>query len=139
MKKVLFFQPSCPKWQYCKLGTNIFFPFLLTSSTSWFYRKAYSERLLRWFFIFYMSYNYVELCNSHYFSKLIPCSWDESYPPGIYLLKVSNRNTRTRCEVCSELTTKTPERRHCRSGVFIVNFEHISHLVPVFLLLTLNM
>ena len=27
----------------------------------------------------------------------------------------------------------------CRSGVFIVNFEHISHLVLVFLLLTLNM
>ena len=26
-----------------------------------------------------------------------------------------------------------------RSGVFIVNFEHISHLVKVFLLLTLNM
>ena len=25
------------------------------------------------------------------------------------------------------------------SGVFIVNFEHISHLVLVFLLLTLNM
>ena len=27
----------------------------------------------------------------------------------------------------------------CRSTVFIVNFEHISHLVLVFLLLTLNM
>ena len=26
-----------------------------------------------------------------------------------------------------------------RSGVFIVNFEHISHLTLVFLLLTLNM
>ena len=26
-----------------------------------------------------------------------------------------------------------------RSGVFIVNFEHFSHLVLVFLLLTLNM
>ena len=26
-----------------------------------------------------------------------------------------------------------------RSGIFIVNFEHISHLVLVFLLLTLNM
>ena len=30
-------------------------------------------------------------------------------------------------------------RRKRRSGVFIVNFEHISHLVLVFLLLTLNM
>ena len=37
----------------------------------------------------------------------IPC-----YPAGIYLLKVNNRNTRTRCEICSKLTIKTPERRH---------------------------
>ena len=60
-------------------------------------------------------------------------------PAGIYLLKVNNRNTRTRCEICSKLTINTPERRHWRrSGVFIVNFEHISHLVLVFLLLTLN-
>ena len=34
---------------------------------------------------------------------------------------------------------KTPERRHWhRSGVFIVNFEYISDLLLVFLLLTLN-
>ena len=40
---------------------------------------------------------------------------------------------------CSKLTIKTPERCHWRcSGVFIVNFEHISHLVLVFLLLTLS-
>ena len=49
-------------------------------------------------------------------------------PAGIYLLKVNNRNTRTRCEICSELTIKIPERRQWRrSGIFIVNFEHISH------------
>ena len=62
------------------------------------------------------------------------------FPAGIYLLKVNNRNTRTRCETRSEFTIKTPERRQWpRSGVFIVNFEHISYLVLVFLLLTLNM
>ena len=38
------------------------------------------------------------------------------------------RNTRYRCEVCSKLTRKTPEQRQWRhSGVFIVNFENISH------------
>ena len=38
-----------------------------------------------------------------------------------------------------KLTIKTLERRHWRrSRVFIVDFEHISHLVLVFLLLTLN-
>ena len=53
---------------------------------------------------------------------------------GIYLLKVSNRNTRTRCEICSKLTIKTPERRQWRrSGVVIVNFEHIPRFALVFL------
>ena len=54
-------------------------------------------------------------------------------PVGIYLLKVNNRSTRPMCEICSKLTIKTAERL---SGVFIVNIEHISHLVS--LLLTLN-
>ena len=41
---------------------------------------------------------------------------------------------------CSKLTIKTTERRHWdRSSVFIVNFEHISHVALAFLLLTLNM
>ena len=63
-----------------------------------------------------------------------------NHPPGIYLLKVYGRNTRRRCEKCSVLTVKTQDRRQWRcSCVFIVNFEHISHLVLVFLLLTLNM
>ena len=58
---------------------------------------------------------------------------------GNYMFKVNNRNTRTRCEICSKLTLKIPEQRHwCRCGVFTVNFEHISHLVLVFLLLTLS-
>ena len=64
---------------------------------------------------------------------------DSKNPAGIYLLKVNNKNTRTRCEISSKLTIKTPEHGHWRrSGVFIVNFEDISHLVLVFLLLTLN-
>ena len=46
-------------------------------------------------------------------------------PVGMNLLKVNNRNTRTRCEIYSKLTIKTPERRHWRrSGIFVVNFEH---------------
>ena len=32
-------------------------------------------------------------------------------PAGIYMFKVNNRNTRTRFEICSKLTIKTPERR----------------------------
>ena len=47
-------------------------------------------------------------------------------PAGIYLFKVNNKKTRTRCEIYSKLKEKTPERRHWpHSGVFIVNFEHV--------------
>ena len=61
------------------------------------------------------------------------------FPLNIYLFKVNNRNTRKRWKICSKLTIKTPERCHWRhSGIFIVNFEHISHLYLVFLLLPLN-
>ena len=57
----------------------------------------------------------------------------------INLFKVHNRNTRTKCEICSKLTIRTPERRLLYpSGVFIVNSEHISHLALVLLLLTLS-
>ena len=38
---------------------------------------------------------------------ILPCN----YPACIYPLKVNNRNTRTRCEICSKLTIKTSERR----------------------------
>ena len=52
---------------------------------------------------------------------------------------VNNRNTRAWCEICSKLTIKTPDRRQQRChGVFVVNFEHISHLVLEFLLLALS-
>ena len=61
-------------------------------------------------------------------------------PADIYLLKVNNRNIRIRCEICSKLTIKTPERcQWRRSAVFIVNFENILHHFLVFLLLNLNM
>ena len=46
--------------------------------------------------LFETSYNLEDLC---------------SHPAGNYMFKVNNRNTRTRCEICSKLTIKTPERR----------------------------
>ena len=55
------------------------------------------------------------------------------------MFKVNKRNTRTRYEICLKLTIKTPERRQWhRSGVFVANFEHIPHIVLVFLLFTLT-
>ena len=50
------------------------------------------------------------------------------------LFKVHEKNSRERCEICSMLTTKQQNviNWYC-SGVFIVNFELISHLALVFL------
>ena len=49
-----------------------------------------------------------------------------NFTAGNYMFKVDNRNTRTSIEICSKLTIKTPELRHWRrSGIFIINFEHI--------------
>ena len=44
----------------------------------------------------------------------------EHYPAGNYMSKVNKRNTRARCEICSDLTMKIPERR---SSVSMVHFE----------------
>ena len=59
-----------------------------------------------------------------------------SITASIYLLKINNRNSRTRREICSKLTIKTPGRRHSRRStyftpsskvsIFIVNFEQVN-------------
>ena len=48
------------------------------------------------------------------------------YPFGIYLPKVNNRNTRTRCEIYSKIKIKRPERRHDMlvSFLLILNIFH---------------
>ena len=52
-----------------------------------------------------------------------------------FMFKVNNKDTRTTQGLHKTFRGTTWRR----SGVFIVNFEHISHLVLLFLLLTLNM
>ena len=60
----------------------------------------------------------------------------------MYLFKVNNitlEKDATYIQLAIKLTIKTPERcQWRRSGIFIVNFEHISHIFLVFLLLTLK-
>ena len=47
-----------------------------------------------------------------FFDKLFKEFLNSRYPDNIYLFKVSNRNTRKRCEICSKLTLKTPKWSH---------------------------
>ena len=90
-----------------------------------FFRTTFSETIFEWLLLLLL---YLQLYDVfQVFSHIT------------YLLKVNSRNTRTRSEISSKLTIKTPERLHWRcSGFFIVNSELISHLALVFLLLTLN-
>ena len=70
-----------------------------------------------------------------------PCSsvFTVKFPAGNYMFKVNNRNTRTKCEICSKLTIKAPKQSHWRhSDGFIVNFEHILDIFLFFLLLSLS-
>ena len=84
--------------------------------------------------ISFASFDNTFACNTTFLSV---SSW-EDIKEGIsvnqadnYMFKVNNRNTRTRCEIRLKLTMKTP--------IFIVNFEHIFHLVLFSLLLTWSM
>ena len=57
----------------------------------------------------------------------------------IYLFKFNNKNTRKWCDLCSSSTKKNTSCFYCQlSGVFIVNFEHISDFFLVLLLLILK-
>ena len=62
--------------------------------------------------------------------------WLKAVPAGIYLLKFNNWNTRIRCEICSNLKTKIPERHLCCSLFFNklagYNFLKKEILAPVF-------
>ena len=64
-----------------------------------------------------------------YFKAFIKRFIDKLLHSGEKPAEVSNENIKSRCEIFSKLTIKISERPHC----------YISHLVLVFLLLTLNM
>ena len=134
---------SCSFWQ----SLIFFFCFVLFSVYCFFANCLYWEYLIqspRYCVIFFFEFFEVEdlailFWISIFGHLLLLTSSVIANPAANYMFKVSNRNTRARCKICSKLTIKTTERRQwCRSGVFIVYFEHIPHLVLVFLLLTLS-
>ena len=61
-------------------------------------------------------------------------------PSSSYLFKVNNRNTRTRCAICSKLTINTPEQ-HQLSSVWCLYCKFCTHSTtcPILVLLALNM
>ena len=54
-------------------------------------------------------------------------TWEMYIPPANYIFIVINRNTRTKCEMCSKLTVKIPEKRQIlKAPATFSNFESIS-------------
>ena len=51
---------------------------------------------------------------------------------GIYILKVNNRNSKTRCEIWSKLTIKIPEWRYsCPRVPFLIKLQALGYLVII--------
>ena len=56
-----------------------------------------------------------------------------------YMLRVHIRKTRTRWEICSNLTIKTPERRHWTcSYFFTINFTYFTRYSSIFIVVFLS-
>ena len=104
-------------WRQCTSSETCLFLFI------YFFKKVLFSSTLQCFFIPKFQFFLLNYALKYYWSL-------NQRPAGFYLRKVNCRNTRTRCEIASQWR---------RSGVFIVNFEHISQLLLVFMLLTLNM
>ena len=63
--------------------------------------------------------------------------YSSAFPGSIYLLKINNRSTKTRCEICSKLKIKTPVQALV---ALLLNLNISPTLfLPLCLLLTLNM
>ena len=102
----------CFLFEFCEIFKNTFF---IEHLRLWLLPVSYSKSCLQVFFK--------------------PLS-NVSNPASMCFFKVNKINTTKGCDISLKLITKKRERHH--SIVFIANFEHISHLCLVFLLLTLN-
>ena len=66
-------------------------------------------------------------CSTVYMKGLNPTR--RHYQAGNYMLKINNRNTRARCEICSKITIKTPELCQWRhSGCIDFSFKNMLHM-----------
>ena len=74
----------------------------------------------RWFalrldftaFVFQLCALYAPVIAAEFMGKsliILQKAYINIFPAGNYMFKVNNRNTRTRCEICSKLTIKIPE------------------------------
>ena len=74
-----------------------------------------------------------------FYSGIDRVPW-QRFQANIYLFKVNNIYTKIRCGICSKLTMNSKERcQWHHPDAFIDNYEHVSPLILMFLLLTMGM
>ena len=105
-----------------KQNLNRHFPNTKNKICLWFILQLFFHKFGRWLSLFILIH---QTKSSRGNRGKTHC--DRSYPAYIYLLKVNKKNTRKRCEICSKLTIKTPERRQWLVLVFLLtlNIFHI--------------
>ena len=84
-------------------------------------------------FLCYAQVAKISFCSTILFLDYEECNFISYSPVGNYMFKGKIVTLKQGVKYAQKLTRR-PERRR----FFIVNFEHISHLVLVFLLLTLS-
>ena len=91
----------------------------------WYSHKEVAYSFLRcdqtWCKIILMWFSWLAVSNSVLKSSHNALLLVNNFSTNIYLLRVNDRNTRKRYELCSKLTIKSPERRHLRLIMFLVN------------------
>ena len=85
---------------------------------------------------FYLKASIIQIAVLQNLQKSLIMDMTAIYPARICLFKVNNRNTKKRCETCSQSAIKSSSVT--LFWCFMVNFEDISHLVLIFILLTLS-
>ena len=78
-------------------------------------------------------YNRWPFLPAHSIRKNFSIVLKTSYPAGIYLLKVNNGNTRTRCEICLKLIIKIPERREAGTLTQRLQIYYKNYNIRIFL------
>ena len=104
---------------FCFLEDQILFNYL---KNRWFFCCFFQQNFSRVLLFYFLSFYYI-VFNHHPHTYLVVYSTvirpnldakDYDYlscPASIYTFKFNNRNTRARCKICSQLKTKTLERR----------------------------
>ena len=109
---VTFWPISCywPLLNPLKISENLWFSDVFQGVMKWVYRVLCSLKSV--FQISKLAFNLLFVLKKP-FPKMSFVKRTENafFPAGIYLLKVNNRNTGIRCEICPKLTIRTPERR----------------------------